>query len=61
MLLNELWGGDAVGDRTGHDRVRARRVVEYIRHRFPAVRYTDAPDDVDPEVDRVPNTGEPVS
>jgi hypothetical protein len=38
---------DTIDDATGHDRVRARRVVEYIRDRFPAERYNDAPDGVD--------------
>ena len=44
--------GDTIDDPTEHDRVRACRVVEYIVDRFPLVRYTDAPDEVDDEVDR---------
>jgi hypothetical protein len=43
---------DTIDDPTEHDRVRARRVVEYILDRFPVVRYNDAPDEVDDEVDR---------
>ena len=33
--------GDVAGDATEHDRVRARRVVEYVCHRVPAVRDDD--------------------
>jgi hypothetical protein len=36
---------DTWGDAAEHDRLRAERVVDYIRHRFPAVRYDDAPQD----------------
>jgi hypothetical protein len=36
MLRIDIWG-DAVGDAAEHDRLRAHRVVEYIRHRFPTV------------------------
>ena len=43
---------DTIDDPTEHDRVRARRVVEYILDRFPLVRYEDAPDEVDDEVGR---------
>jgi hypothetical protein len=43
---------DTIDDPTEHDRVRARRVVEYILDRFPVVRYRDAPDQVDDELDR---------
>ena len=43
---------DTIDDPTEHDRERARRVVEYILDRFPAVRYKDAPDEVDDELDR---------
>jgi hypothetical protein len=46
MLRIDIWG-DAVGDATAHDRVRARRVVEYVRHRVPAVRDDDARTDPD--------------
>jgi hypothetical protein len=46
MLRIDSWG-DAVGDAAEHDRLRAHRVVEYIRDRFPAVRYNDAPEDFD--------------
>jgi hypothetical protein len=38
---------DIWGDAADHDRLRAQRVVEYIRHRFPAVRYDDAPEGFD--------------
>jgi hypothetical protein len=38
---------DIWGDVAEHDRLRAQRVVEYIRHRVPAVRYDDAPQDFD--------------
>jgi hypothetical protein len=38
---------DIRGDAADHDRLRAHRVVEYLRHRFPAVRYDDAPEDFD--------------
>ena len=44
--------GDAVGDAREHDRLRAHRVVEYIRHRFPTVRYDHAPQDFDDEAGR---------
>jgi hypothetical protein len=44
--------GDTIDDPMEHDRVRARRVVEYILDRFPLVRYKDAPEEVDDEVDR---------
>jgi len=40
------------GDAQEHDRVRARRVVEYIRRRFPSVRY-DAPEGPDDGADRM--------
>jgi hypothetical protein len=43
---------DAVGDAAEHDRLRAHRVVEYLRDRFPAVRYNDAPEDLDDEAGR---------
>jgi hypothetical protein len=43
---------DTIDDPTEHDRVRARRAVEHILDRFPLVRYKDAPDEVDDEVDR---------
>jgi hypothetical protein len=46
MLRIDIWG-DAVGDAAEHDRLRAHRVVEYIRDRFPVVRYNDAPEDFD--------------
>ena len=49
MLRIAIWG-DAVGDAGEHDRVRAHRVVEHIRRRFPTVRYDDAP--VDDEAGR---------
>jgi hypothetical protein len=48
MLRIDIWGG-AVGDATEHDRVRARRVIEYVRHRVPAVRDDDARTDPDDE------------
>jgi hypothetical protein len=51
MLRIDRWG-DAVGDAAEHDRLRAHRVVEYIRDRFPSVRYTDAPEDFDDEAGR---------
>jgi hypothetical protein len=38
---------DIWGDVAEHDRLRAQRVVEYIRHRVPAVRYDDAPTGLD--------------
>jgi hypothetical protein len=38
---------DTIDFPTEHDRVRARRVVEYILDRFPLVRYNDPPDEVD--------------
>ncbi len=38
---------DIWGDAAEHDRLRAQRVVVYIRHRFPAVRHDDAPEDLD--------------
>jgi len=41
------------GDAQERDRVRARRVVEYIRRRFPAVRYNDAPEGHDDGADRM--------
>ena len=43
---------DTIDDPTEHHRVRARRVVAYILDRFPLVRYNDAPDEVDDEIDR---------
>jgi hypothetical protein len=43
---------DTIDDPMEHDRVRARHVVEYIVDRFPLVRYRDAPDEVDDDVDR---------
>ena len=43
---------DTIDDPTEHDRVRACRLVEYIRDRFPPVRSDDAPDEVDDEVNR---------
>ena len=46
MLRIDSWG-DAVGDAAEHDRLRAHRVVEYIRHRFPTARHDDAPEDLD--------------
>jgi hypothetical protein len=47
---------DIWGDAAEHDRLRAQRVVEYIRDRFPAVRYDDAPEDFDDMVrGRVPH------
>ena len=46
MLRIDSWG-DAVGDVAEHDRLRAHRVVEYIRDRFPVARYNDAPEDLD--------------
>jgi hypothetical protein len=46
MLRIDIWG-DAASDAAEHDRLRAQRVVEHIRHRFPAVRYDDAPRDFD--------------
>jgi hypothetical protein len=51
MLGSDIWG-DAVGDEAEHDRVRAHRVVEYMRHRFPALRYNDDLEDVGHEVGR---------
>ena len=51
MLRIDIWG-DAVGDAAEHDRLRAHRVVEYIRHRFPTVRYDDAPEGFDDEAGR---------
>jgi hypothetical protein len=51
MLRIDIWGG-AVGDATEHDRVRARRVVEYVRRRVPAVRDDDAGTDPDDEARR---------
>ncbi len=51
MLRIDIWG-DAVGDAAEHDRLRAHRVVEYIRHRFPSVRYDDAAEDFDDEAGR---------
>jgi hypothetical protein len=48
MLRIDIWG-DAVGGAAEHDRLRAHRVVEYIRHRFPAVRYDDVPEGFDDE------------
>jgi hypothetical protein len=51
MLRIDIWG-DAVGDAAEHDRLRAHRVVEYIRHRFPNVRYDDAPEEFDDEAGR---------
>jgi hypothetical protein len=51
MLRIDIWG-DAVGDAAAHDRLRANRVVEYIRHRFPTVHYDHAPEDFDDEAGR---------
>ncbi len=45
MLRIEICG-DAASDAAEHDRLRAQRVVEYIRHRFPAVRFDDALQDL---------------
>jgi hypothetical protein len=42
MLRIDIWG-DAASDAAEHDRLRAHRVVEHICHRFPTVRYYDAP------------------
>ena len=44
--------GVTIDDETEHDRVRAYRVVAYIRQRFPPVRADDASDAVSDEVDR---------
>jgi hypothetical protein len=44
--------GNTVGDAAERDDARACRVVAYIRGRFPAVRYNDAPEDVDVSVGR---------
>ena len=44
--------GDAVGVATEHDRVRARRVVEHVRHRVPAVRVDDERTDPDDKARR---------
>jgi hypothetical protein len=44
--------GDELGDAAEHDRLRAHRVVDYIRRRFPAARYNDAPEDFDDDVGR---------
>jgi hypothetical protein len=46
MLRTEIWG-----DAAQRDDARARQIVEYIRRRFPAVRYGDTPEDAD-HVDR---------
>jgi hypothetical protein len=51
MLRIDISDG-TIDDPTEHDRMRARRVVEYILDRFPVVRYKDAPDAVDDELDR---------
>lgn len=48
MLRIDIWG-DTVGDATEHDRVRARRVVEHVRHRIPAVRVDGERTDLDDE------------
>jgi hypothetical protein len=42
MLRIDIWR-----DAAEHDRLRAQRAVEYIRHRYPAVRYDDARGDFD--------------
>ena len=44
--------GDTIDDATEHDRVRARRVVEYIRDRFPSVHDNDASAEFDDEAAR---------
>jgi hypothetical protein len=44
--------GETVGNAAERDDARARRVVAYIRGRFPTVRYNDAPEDVDVNVGR---------
>jgi hypothetical protein len=44
--------GDELGDAAAHDRLRAHRVVDHIRRRFPAVRYNDAPEDFEDDVGR---------
>lgn len=51
MLRIDSWW-DAVGDAAEHDRLRAHRLVEYISHRFPTVRYDHAPADFDDEAGR---------
>jgi hypothetical protein len=44
--------GDTVGGAAERDDARARRIVDYIRGRFPAVRYSDAPADIGVQVGR---------
>ena len=51
LLRIDIWC-DPVGDAAEHDRLRAHRVVEYIRHRFPNVHYDDAPEEFDDEAGR---------
>jgi hypothetical protein len=51
MLQTDI-SDDTIDDPMEHDRVRARRVVDHILGRFPLVRYRDAPDELDDEVDR---------
>jgi hypothetical protein len=51
-LLQIDISGDTIDDAAEHDRVRARRAVEYIRDRFPPVRDNVAPAEVDDELDR---------
>jgi hypothetical protein len=51
MLRIDFWG-DAMGDAKEHDRVRARRVVEHVRHRIPAVRVDDERTDPDDQARR---------
>jgi hypothetical protein len=46
-MLRVDTSGDAAGDETEHDRVRARRVVEYVRQHVPAMRDDDARADPD--------------
>jgi hypothetical protein len=41
ILRTDVWC-DAVGETPDQDRLRAHRVVEHIRHHFPAARYDDA-------------------
>jgi hypothetical protein len=43
-----------IRNHTGDERhrVRAHRVVEYMRHHFPAVHYNDAPEDLGERGDR---------
>jgi hypothetical protein len=40
ILRTDVWY-EAVGETAEQDRQRAHRVVEHIRHRFPAVRDDD--------------------